>query len=762
MKKEQFIIQGMHCASCALTIEQKLKKTPGVKSASVNLVSEKANIEYEENKVSKDGLVQAVKETGYFLIPEEPLPEGTHHEHMNMEKPAGDEGEHDHHKLLKEAEIKNLWRKFLFGAIISALVIIGSLSEVFSFVNIFSFRDRGWVLLFLTAPVEFLVGWQFFRGAFMNLKHFRANMDTLVALGTSAAYFYSAGAIFAPQILGENLYFDVAAVVTTLIILGKYLEAKAKGRASEAIKKLLKLQAKTARVLHEGKHEMEMPIEQVGTGNIILVRPGEKVPVDGIIIEGSSTLDESMVSGESLPVDKTVGDGVIGATINQTGAFKFRAMKVGKETFLAQIIKFVEEAQASKAPLQKLVDKITGVFVPLVLVVAITAFFVWYFLGPAPQINFAIITAVAVLIIACPCALGLATPTSIMVGTGKGAENGVLFRNAEALEETSKAKIIVLDKTGTMTKGEPALTDIVVAESGSEGKILAFAASIGSLSSHPLDKAIIEKAKNDKIELLKVENFEALPGQGLMGLMTINEVKARFYLGNRKLMANKSIDVSKIESAIEKLENQGKTAMILAQETKVIGAVAVADTLKINSIEAIATLKNMGFEVVMITGDNKKTAAAIGKAVGLSGKSILAEVLPNKKAEEIKKLQESGKKVIMVGDGINDAPALTQADIGVAIGTGTDIAIESADVVLPSGELDGIIRAIKLSRATTKNIKQNLFWAYFYNIILIPVAAGVLYPFFQILLSPILAGGAMAFSSVSVVLNSLRLRRIKL
>jgi Cu+-exporting ATPase len=781
MKKEQFTISGMHCASCALTIERALKKTAGVKNALVNFAAEKAIVEYEENEVSREKIIEAVKETGYSLIPEETSVEGIHREHIVVEKPAGAESEHDHHQMLREAEVKKLWQKFLFGAIISTFVIIGSFPEIFGINRLFVFRERGLILLFLTAPVEFWAGWQFFRGALINLKHFRANMDTLVALGTSAAYFYSAVAIFAPQILGENLYFDVAAVVTTLIILGRYLEAKAKGRASEAIKKLLKLQAKTAKVLHEEKHEMEVPIEQVKVGDIILVRPGEKVPVDGVIIEGSSTLDESMVSGESLPVDKGVGSEVIGATINQTGAFKFKAIKVGKETFLAQIIKFVEEAQASKAPIQQLADKITGVFVPIVMIVAIISFFVWYFLGPAPQINFAIITAVTVLIIACPCALGLATPTSIMVGTGKGAENGVLFRSAEALEELGKTKTIVLDKTGTMTKGEPALTNIIAVEPNEEGKVLSlaaslesqsehplakavvkFAASIGSSSSHPLDKAIREKSKSKKIELIKVENFEALPGQGLTGIMAINNEKVRFYLGNRKLMSNKLIDVSKIEPEAEKLENQGKTAMILAQENKVVGAVAVADTLKKNTKEAIEVLKKMGLRMIMLTGDNKKTAKAIGAAVGLGENDILAEVLPTTKAEEIKKLQSSGMKVAMVGDGINDAPALTQANIGIAIGTGTDIAIESGDVVLPSGELDGIIRAIKLSRATLRNIKQNLFWAYIYNIVLIPVAAGVLYPFFQILLSPMLAGGAMAFSSVSVVLNALRLKKVKL
>jgi len=784
MKKEQFLISGMHCASCALTIEKKLKKTPGVKNVAVNFAAEKANVEYEENEVSKEKLIEAVKETGYSLIPEEPSVEGVHREHMIMEKPVSAESEHDHHRMLREVEIKKLWKKFLFGAIVSVFVIIGSLPELyglFGLDEVLTYRERGIILLFLTAPVQFWVGWQFFKGAFVNLTHFRANMDTLVALGTSAAYFYSVIAIFAPKFLGENFYFDVAAVVTTLIILGRYLETKAKGRASEAIKKLLKLQAKTARVLHEGRHEIEVPIEQVKEGDIILVRPGEKVPVDGVIVEGSSTLDESMVSGESLPVDKTVGAEVIGATINQTGAFKFKATKVGKETFLAQIIKFVEEAQTSKAPIQKLVDKITGVFVPIVMTVAIISFFVWYFLGPAPQINFAIITAVTVLIIACPCALGLATPTSIMVGAGKGAENGVLFRSAEALEELGKIKIIVIDKTGTMTKGEPALTDIVAVESNDEGRILTFVASlenqsehplakaivkfaesIGSSSSHPLDKVIRESSKIEKIELIKVENFEALPGQGLTGLMAINNEKTRFYLGNRKLMTNKSINVSKIEAEMEKLENQGKTVMILAQEDRVIGGVAVADTLKKNSKEAIETLKKMGLRTIMLTGDNKKTAKAIGTSVNLSENDILAEVLPTTKAEEIKKLQLEGKKVAMVGDGINDAPALTQADVGIAIGTGTDIAIESGDVVLPSGELDGIIRAIKLSRATLRNIKQNLFWAYIYNIVLIPVAAGALYPFFRILLSPILAGGAMAFSSISVVLNALRLKRAKL
>ncbi|MDO8742972.1 MAG: heavy metal translocating P-type ATPase [Candidatus Azambacteria bacterium] len=758
LKKETFAIQGMHCVSCALTIEQALKKVPGVKNVSVSLMSEKAIIEYEE-PATPELLEAAVAKTGYKLIISA--------------------GEHDHHKMLKEAEIGLLRKKFTIGAILSVLIVALSFPDYLLFWNFKEIIPTVWrfsLLLVLTTPIEFWIGWQFWRGAWFGLKNFAAGMDSLVALGTGAAFIYSA--IITIFGLPLEVYFDVAAVVTTLVILGKYLEAKAKGSASEAIKKLLKLQAKTAHVIHENGSEMEMPIEDVKVGDIILVKPGEKIPVDGVIIEGASAIDESMVTGESMPVDKKIGDEVIGATINKTGAFKFKATKVGKETFLAQIVKLVEEAQGSKAPIQKLADQITGYFVPVVLLISVASFIIWFIYGPAPSLSFALINAVAVLVIACPCALGLATPTSIMVGTGKAAEHGIIIRDAEALELAGKINAIVLDKTGTLTKGEPSVTDIISFEENMSGEILhlaasleklsehpiakaivAYAASLGKTSSHPLDRAIRDAAESGKIELFKVENFQVTPGKGLEGDITADGKIKKFFFGNRALIVEKNMKISQEqEDKIQKIEKEGKTVIILASD-KPLGAIAVADTLKESAAESIKLLQNLGLEVWMITGDNERTAEAIGSQVGI--KNIMAKVLPNEKSEKIKMLQAEGKKVAMVGDGINDAPALTQADVGIAIGTGTDIAIESSDITLISGDPMGIYEAIKLSRQTLRNIKQNLFWAYIYNAILIPVAAGVLYPIWGIVLNPILAGGAMAFSSISVVLNSLRLKRFR-
>ncbi|OGD41582.1 copper-translocating P-type ATPase, partial [Candidatus Azambacteria bacterium RIFCSPLOWO2_02_FULL_42_10] len=679
-------------------------------------------------------------------------------------------GEHDHHKMLKEAEIALLKKKFIIGAVLSVLVML------FSFTAIIPESWRYLTLLVLTAPIEFWVGRQFWRGAWFGLKNLTANMDTLVALGTGAAFIYSA--IIAIFRLPFEVYFDVAAVVTTLVLLGKYLEAKAKGSASEAIKKLLRLQAKTAHVIHENGKEMEMPIEDVKVGDIILVKPGEKVPVDGVIIEGASAIDESMVTGESMPVDKKAGDAVIGATINKMGAFKFKATKVGKETFLARIIKLVEEAQSSKAPIQKLADQITGYFVPVVLAISVGSFVVWFFYGAAPSLSFALVNAVAVLVVACPCALGLATPTSIMVGTGKAAERGIIIKDAEALELAGKVTTVVLDKTGTLTKGEPSVTDIMVfnekigedilhvaasleklSEHPIAKAIVSYAASLGKTSSHPLDRAIRDAAESGKIKLFKIENFQAISGKGLEGDIIADGETKKFFFGNRALLAEKNIEISQErENKIQKIEREGKTVIILASN-ELLGAVAVADTLKESAAESIKLLQNLGLEVWMLTGDNERTAEAIGNQVGI--KNIMAKVLPNEKSEKIKTLQANGKKVAMVGDGINDAPALTQADVGIAIGTGTDIAIESSDITLISGDPMGIYEAIKLSRSTLRNIKQNLFWAYIYNAILIPVAAGVLYPIWGVLLNPMLAGAAMALSSVSVVLNSLRLKRFK-
>jgi len=800
-KKEILGIFGMHCASCVPEIEGALKKVPGVKNASVNFATEKVSIEKEGEVVFED-LAAAVKNRGYILLknPEDlaAAARAQQAEHAEHAEHAGHEaggGEHDHHKLLKEAEINLLKNKFITGAVLSVFILILSFPDYFPFIKFPEISDsvRFAALLILALPVEFWVGWQFWRGSWFGLKNLRPNMDTLVALGTGAAFFYSAfvsavaaGILnFAAGGIKLDVYFDVAAIVATLVILGKYLEARAKGSASEAVKKLLKLQAKTARILHEGKHEMDIPIEEVKVDDIVLIRPGEKIPVDGIIIEGNSAVDESMVTGESMPVDKKSGDEVIGATINKTGSFKFKATKVGKETFLAQIIKLVEEAQGSKAPIQRLADAITGYFVPVVLAVAITTFIVWFIFGPAPSLSFALVSAVAVLVVACPCALGLATPTAIMVGTGKAAEKGIIIRDAEALELAGKINAVVLDKTGTLTKGEPAVTDILTVE-GNSGEnnilqiaaslekfsehpiakaVISYAASLGKHSSHPLDIAVQRQAEEAGAEFYKVEKFKALPGKGIEGEIFSVEKTGKIFLGNRSLLRDAGIPIfDEIESRAQKLESEGKTLLFLADPKSLLGIIAVADALKETAEEAIKKLKELGVDVWMITGDNERTAEAVGKKLGIF--NIMAKVLPNDKSEKIKELQKGNpstglraSKVAMVGDGINDAPALTQADVGIAIGTGTDIAIESGDITLISGDPLAVYEAIKLSRYTLRNIKQNLFWAYIYNLVLIPVAAGVLWPFWGILLNPILAGGAMAFSSLSVVLNSLRLKR---
>ncbi|MEK7086975.1 MAG: heavy metal translocating P-type ATPase [Patescibacteria group bacterium] len=770
MKKEQFLIQGMHCVSCALTIERTLKNVSGVKSAVVNFANEKAMVEFED-ELSSTSLKEAVAKTGYKLISEtDEATADIHGERKVKGKEKADGGHGDHHQMLKEAEVKMLRKKFTIGAILSFLVIILSFPDYFPFFGDFLPRSfRFFALFLLTLPVEFWVGAQFWRGAWFGLKRFVANMDTLVTLGTGAAFFFSA-IVTALEIGnwksdlsalgGLDVYFDVAAVVTTLVILGKYLEARAKNSASEAIKKLLRLQAKTAHVVRENGLETETLIEEVKIGDIILVKSGEKVPVDGVIVEGASSVDESMVTGESIPVDKKIGDNVIGATINKSGAFKFKAVKIGKETFLAQIVKLVEEAQSSKAPIQKFTDQVTGYFVPFVLAISILSFFLWFFWGPLPAFRFALVNAVAVLVVACPCALGLATPTAIMVGTGKGAEHGIIIRDAEALELAGKINTVVLDKTGTLTKGEPAVTDVLTM-GRSKNEIIKIAASLGKLSSHPLDAAVLKEAEKLKIQFLGINNFLTHPGKGIEGEIFIEDRRQKFFLGNRLFLKDFNLSLSAdAENEIAALEKEGKTILFLADEKGVLGAIAVADALKENAAEVVKLLRKLGLEVWLLTGDNERAAEAVGRRVGIE--NVMAKVLPHQKSEKIKELQERGLRVAMVGDGLNDAPALTQADVGIAIGTGTDIAIEAGDITLISGDPKGIYEAIKLSRWTLRNIKQNLFWAYIYNIILIPVAAGALWPFFGIFLNPILAGGAMAFSSVSVVLNSLRLKRLKL
>jgi Cu+-exporting ATPase len=609
----------------------------------------------------------------------------------------------------------------------------------------------------LTLPVLFWSGGHFFSGAWAALKHRSANMNTLIALGTAAAWLYSTIAILFPSIFPEGTsepFYDVVAVVIALVVLGQALELRAKGRTSEAIKKLMGLQAKTARVIRDG-HEIDIPVEEVLVGDIVQVRPGEKVPVDGQIVEGSSAVDESMLTGESLPVSKKPGDEVIGATLNKTGAFKFRATKVGKDTALAQIVKMVQDAQNSKAPIARLADTVSGYFVPIVMILAVLTFVIWFDFGPQPQLVFALVTSVTVLIIACPCALGLATPMSLMVGIGKGAENGILIRSGEALQTAHQIKTVVLDKTGTITKGKPELTDVVVVGEWKENDLLRLAASVERSSEHPLAEAIVEGGKARQLNLVEPTAFEAVPGHGVIATVE----GRRVVLGNLKMMQREASALGNLEAQAAHLADDGKTPMYVAIDGQAAGIVAVADTVKEDSAEAIAALHKMGIEVVMITGDNQRTAQAIARQVGVD--RVLAEVLPEDKAHNVHLLQAENKKVAMVGDGINDAPALAQANVGLAIGTGTDVAIEASDITLIKGSLKGVVTAIEVSRATMRNIKQNLVGAFIYNALGVPVAMGVLYPFFGILLSPLLAGAAMAFSSVTVVSNANRLRTFK-
>ena len=740
MAREIFKIKGMHCASCAMTIQKAIAKLPGVKKAEVSFGSETALIEYDEEKSPPKDLAKSVSDVGYKLeIPEVDEAKTSSSPSFLLRKNSV----HDHAAMLKqerEQEIKELKNKVFAGAILSAIIFLGSFPGWFSFVP--KILNNYFVLFILTTPVQFWVGSRFYSGLKILFKYRAADMNTLIAIGTLAAYFYSSVVAFG--IIKGALYFDTSAIIITLILLGRYLEILAKGRASEAIKKLMKLSAKTAKVVEAGV-EREIPIEEVKVGDIIIVRPGEKIPVDGEIVAGRSQVDESMVTGESMPVSKEAGDKVIGATINQSGSFNFRATKVGKETLLAQIIKMVERAQGSKAPIQRLADIISSYFVPAVIGVAILTFIVWMIFGPEPAFTFALVNFVAVLIIACPCALGLATPMAMMVGLGKGAEKGILIREAASLEISHKIKSIILDKTGTLTKGKPAVTDII---GDDKNEILKLTASIEKKSEHPLAKAIVEKAEAEKISLYDVSDFEAVSGKGVKTNLGA--------IGNRELMKDLKLDISKAENEMQKLEGEGKTAMILAKDSQILGIIAVADILKEEAGEVIKSLKKEGLEIWMLTGDNERTARAIAKQVGIE--NIMAQILPQNKALKVQELQKQGKRVAMVGDGINDAPALAQADLGIAMGEGTDIAMESAGVTLMRGDLKLIPELFSLSQKTLSIVKQNLFWAFFYNVAFIPVAAGALYPFFGVLLNPIFAAAAMAFSSISVVLNSLRLK----
>jgi Cu+-exporting ATPase len=737
-------VQGMTCASCVSRVQTALNQVPGVIDATVNFATEKATVQYIPSLVGVKDLARATEAVGYKL-----LQVNETHESVDEEKQT------------RVAEFKKLRSKLIAGLLLVVPIFIlvhwnnFGLSKLFALSGQANFMLQ---LLFQT-PVQFWVGWQFYKGAWTAARHKTSNMNTLIAVGTSAAFVYSILATFFPDLfsaegLTARAYYDTAGAIIVLILLGRLLEARAKGQTSEAIKKLIGLQAKTATVMVDGIQH-EIPVEEVLIGDIVVVKPGEKIPVDGVIIEGHSAVDESMVTGESIPVEKIVGHEVVGATLNKTGAFKFKAAKVGQETMLAQIIKMVEEAQGSKPPIARLVDVIAGYFVPAVIGVATVTFVIWFFFGPAPALTYAVLNFVAVMIIACPCALGLATPTSIMVGTGKGAEHGVLIRGGEALETAHKLDAIVLDKTGTITRGEPEVTDILTASGYQKEEVLYLAASAEKVSEHPLGEAIVTEARNKDFTLGEPTDFSAIPGHGIE--TTLDGKK--LLLGNTKLMKDKHIDLENMAPRFDSLSSEGKTPMWVAVDGNIAGIIAVADTLKESSRVAVAALHKLGLEVIMITGDNRQTADAIASQIGVD--RVLAEVLPEGKDREVKKLQADGKKVAMVGDGINDAPALARADVGIAIGTGTDVAMESSDITLISGDLTGVVTAIALSKATIRNIKQNLFWAFAYNTVLIPVAAGVLFPFFGILLNPIFAAAAMGLSSVTVVTNALRLRRFK-
>ena len=812
-------ITGMTCAACANRIEKQLKKQTGVDGASVNFATSKATVNYNPEKTSVSNLIQTVKDVGYdtagtskveFVVDDSMRPSGSgsqlEHRLLKVrgvvkadfnlatmqvaveylpyvadrksmraaiedfgykvrEVSGTGEAAEDSLERAHADEYAELKKKFWIAAILSAPVLIIAMSHGrIAFLN---FPGVNWLQLALTIPVVFYCGRQFYLGAWAAFRHRAADMNTLIATGTGAAFIYSILATVFPSFFanatamnmpetgamtGVPVYFEAASVIIALILLGRMMEARAKGQTGAAIKKLVGLQAKTARVVRGGE-EIELETEEVIPGDVVLVRPGEKIPVDGILTEGSSAIDESMLTGESIPVEKKTGDEIFGATINKTGAFSFKATKVGKDTALQQIVKLVQDAQGSKPPIARLADTISGIFTPIVICIAIATFVIW-FVAASPEIRFtmALVNFVSVLIIACPCALGLATPTAIMVGTGRGAENGILIKGGDSLETAHKLDTIVLDKTGTITRGEPSLTDVIASDDFSENDFLKIVASAEKLSEHPLAAAIVRGAESRNLQFEKPENFNALEGRGIEAQV----FGKNLLLGNLRLMRERKVELNGAETKVEKLASEGKTPMFAAIDNKFAGIVAVADTIKSESKEAIRALQNLGLEVVMLTGDNRRTAEAVAKEVGI--KRVLAEVLPEGKSGEIRRLQAEKKTVGMVGDGINDAPALAQADVGIAIGTGTDVAIEASDITLIKGDLRGVVTAIALSKATIRSVKQNLFWAFVYNVIGIPIAAGLLYPFFGILLSPVLASAAMSLSSVSVVANSLRLR----
>ncbi|MBI2108095.1 heavy metal translocating P-type ATPase [Candidatus Woesearchaeota archaeon] len=812
IKKVILPIKGMHCASCAATIEKSLKRLKGVSGANVNFASEKAAVDYNASAVKEEDIVKAIENAGYDVIQagkqgsvtlkvrgmssqhcanivenalkkldgikrvdasfavERAIIEYDHSK-INIEKikqsikDAGYEPEDfkeesaDVEKAAREKEINSLKKKFLCSFALSIPLLYYMIGPYIGLKTPEFFVDHIAIIQFMITTPIILISYDFYiKGTKAVVKAKTANMDTLVALGTGAAYLYSLAVSFLiwtgnKDYGKDHLYYEVAGLLLMFILLGKLLEAIAKGRTSEAIKKLLGLKPKTALVLRNGK-EAEISIDDVVVGDIVIVKPGQKIPVDGIVVDGSSYVDESMLTGESIPVSKKKGDKVIGAAINKTGSFKFKATKVGKDTVLAQIIKMVEEAQGSKAPIQKLADKISAYFVPIVVIIAVISFVTWYIAGLG--FVFALTIFIAVIIIACPCALGLATPTAIMVGTGLGAQHGILFKTAESLQKASSIDTIIFDKTGTLTKGKPEVTDVVEITS-KKIDILFYAAAAEKRSEHPLGEAIIARAKAEKIAVAEPSRFNSITGKGIEA----SYKNKKIIVGNRKLIGSEKIGTAEIENTIRKLEHDGKTVVIVAIDTKIAGLIAIADSVKEHSAEAIAKLKNMGKKIYMITGDNERTARAIAKQAGIEEANVLAEVLPGEKANEIKKLQQEGSKVAMVGDGINDAPALAQAELGIAIGSGTDIAIETGDVVLIKDDLRDVITSMEISDYTIKKIKQNLFWAFAYNTLGIPIAAGALYPFTGFLLNPIIAGMAMAFSSVSVVGNTLLMRGYK-
>jgi len=747
MENATMKLRGMSCASCANTIEDAIRSVPGVEACNVNFGTEQATVIYDPKQTNLGIIQDAVDAAGYVAKPLKAEDLSTNNDAEQQERLA---------------ETRQLLQKLWLGGIVSAILLIGSLPMMtgLSIPFIPPWLHNSWLQLILTSPVQLWCGRAFYINAWKALKRHAATMDTLVTVGTGAAYFYSIFATLFPTFftvpgLTADVYYETSAVIITLILLGGLLENRAKRQTSEAMRKLMGLQAKTARVIRNGK-EIDIPISEVILEEIILVRPGEKIPVDGEIIDGSSTIDEAMVTGESLPVKKQPGDEVIGATINKTGSFKFRTTRVGKDTFLAQIVQLVQQAQGSKAPIQRLADQVTGWFVPVVITIAIATFILWYnLMGNATM---ALITTVGVLIIACPCALGLATPTSIMVGTGKGAENGILIKGAESLELAHKLQAIVLDKTGTITQGKPTVTHFLTVNGtahSNELKLLQFAASVERNSEHPLAEAVVQYAQSQSVEVTEAQEFEAIAGSGVQAYVSHQWVQ----IGTHRWMTELGIDTKALQQEWERLEYLGKTVVWLAIDGNIEGIIAISDAVKPSSANAIRTLQKMGLEVVMLTGDNRRTAEVIAREVGI--KRVIAEVRPDQKVAQIESLQAEGKIVAMVGDGINDAPALAQADVGMAIGTGTDVAIAASDITLISGDLQGIVTAIQLSRATMQNIKQNLFFAFVYNVAGIPIAAGILFPVFGWLLSPIIAGAAMAFSSVSVVTNALRLRNFR-